>query len=166
MKKITVQELSREKFRIYGDYQDLLHVVEDNKRTGGTNIFVPDCLTLTLGSSLPAAISVARVSEAETIIEVVEYHKFTCEGILPIDGDCTIFVGPAGFRFDPNGIEAYRIPKGTFVQLKPGVLHGRQFVSDTTQVNVLILLPQRTYANDLVLERLEGDNRIEIVSGQ
>ncbi len=164
MKKIKVQELSRDKFRMYGDYQDLLHVVEDNQQTGGSNIFVPDCLTMSLDGSLPAAISIARVSEAETIIEMVEYHKFTCEGILPIDGDCIIFVGPAGFRFDTSGIEAYRVPRGTFVQLKPGVLHGRQFTSGAPQVNVLILLPQRTYANDTVMERLEGDNRIEIAS--
>jgi ureidoglycolate lyase len=162
MKEIEVKELSRDKFHVYGDYQDLLHAAEDYKRSGATNIFVPDCITLTLGNNLPVAVSVARVSKTETIIETVEYHKFTCEGIMPIDGDCIIFVSPASFRIDTADIEAYRVPKGTFVQLQPGVLHGRQFTLDTLSVNVLILLPQRTYANDIVFEHLEGENRVEI----
>lgn len=163
MKELKVQELSREKFRIYGNYQDVLHVAEEFGRTEGTNIFIPDLLTLTLGNNLPVSISVARVSECESVIEGVEYHKFTCEGILPLDGDCNIFVGPAGFRLNMDSIEAYHVPKGTFVQLNPGVLHGRQFVFNIPCVNVLILLPQRTYANDLVYEILEGDKRIKII---
>ncbi|MFQ7398671.1 MAG: Ureidoglycolate hydrolase, partial [Neglectibacter sp.] len=106
---------------------------------------------------------VARVSECERIITALEYHQFTCEGILPLDGDIDIFVGPSSFRVDPATVEAFRVPQGTFVKLNPGVLHGRQFVVNTPAVNVLVLLPERTFGNDCTFTMLEGEDRIRIL---
>ena len=78
---------------------------------------------------MPASVCVARVSECERVISALEYHQFTCEGILPLDGDIDIFVGPSSFRVDPRRWWP-PVPKGTFVRLNPGVLHG-QFVVDS-----------------------------------
>ena len=85
------------------------------------------------------------------------------EGILPLDGDIDIFVGPSSFRVDPATVEAFRVPQGTFVKLNPGVLHGRQFVVNTPAVNVLVLLPERTFGNDCTFTMLEGEDRIRIL---
>ena len=105
----------------------------------------------------------ARVSQCERIITGVEYHGFTSEGILPLDGDIDIFVGPSGFQVNPASIEAFRVPRGTFVRLNPGVLHGRQFVVDSQSVNVMILLPERTFGNDCVFTRLAESDQIKIL---
>ena len=88
---------------------------------------------------------------------------FTSEGILPLDGDIDIFVGPSSFQVNPASIEAFRVPRGTFVRLNPGVLHGRQFVVDSQSVNVMILLPERTFGNDCVFTRLAESDQIKIL---
>lgn len=133
------------------------------ERREGDNIFAPDLLKLHLDGRMPASVCVARVSECERVISALEYHQFTCEGILPLDGDIDIFVGPSSFRVDPETVVAFRVPKGTFVRLNPGVLHGRQFVVDTPSVNVMILLPERTFGNDCVFTRLEEPDWIRIL---
>lgn len=161
MREIKSQKLDREAFRPYGDYIDLLHVKQMEQREED-NIFVPDLVELHLDGRMPASICVARVSECERVVSVLEYHQFTCEGILPLDGDIDIFVGPSSFRVDPETVEAFRVPQGTIVRLNPGVLHGRQFVVDTPVVNVLILLPERTFGNDCTFTRLEEKDQIRI----
>lgn len=161
MREIKSQKLDREAFRPYGDYIDLLRVKQTEQREED-NIFVPDLVKLHLDGRMPASICVARVSECERVVSVLEYHQFTCEGILPLDGDIDIFVGPSSFRVDPETVEAFRVPRGTIVRLNPGVLHGRQFVVDTPAVNVLILLPERTFGNDCTFTRLEEKDQIRI----
>ena len=162
MREIQTQALDREAFRPYGDFIDLLRVPQVERREGD-NIFAPDLLKLHLDGRMPASVCVARVSECERVISALEYHQFTCEGILPLDGDIDIFVGPSSFRVDPETVVAFRVPKGTFVRLNPGVLHGRQFVVDTPSVNVMILLPERTFGNDCVFTRLEEPDWIRIL---
>ncbi len=162
MREITPRKLELEAFRPYGDFIDLLHVKQVEARTGD-NIFAPDLVKLHLDGRMPASVSVAKVSECERIISVLEFHQFTCEGILPLDGDIDIFTGPSSFRMDPATVEAFRVPKGTFVRLNPGVIHGRQFVVDAPSVNVLILLPERTFGNDCTFSMLDEKDRIRIL---
>ena len=162
MREIQPQALDQEAFRPYGDFIDLLRVPQVDRREGD-NIFAPDLLKLHLDGRMPASVCVARVSECERVISALEYHQFTCEGILPLDGDIDIFVGPSSFRVDLETVVAFRVPKGTFVRLNPGVLHGRQFVVDTPSVNVMILLPERTFGNDCVFTRLEEPDWIRIL---
>ena len=84
------------------------------------------------------------------VIDVSEFHSACGEGNLPLDGDIAIHVGPA----TPNGetpvgrIEVFRVPKGAMVVMRPGVWHHAPFALDTDCVNTLIVLPERTYAND------------------
>ncbi len=163
MREIKPQALDREKFRPYGDFKDMLQAADERAKGGASNVFVPDLVTLHLDNRMPVSASVARVSECERVITALEYHQFTAEGILPLDGDIDIFVGPSSFRVDPDTVEAFRVPKGTFVRLNPGVIHGRQFVVNTPSVNVLILLPERTFGNDCTFTRLEGEDRIAIL---
>lgn len=163
MREIKPQELTREAFRPYGDFIDMLHVKKVEARPEADNVFVPDLLTLHLDGRMPASVCIARVLECERVINALEFHQYTCEGILPLDGDIDIYVGESSFRVDPEKVEAFRIPKGTFVRLNPGVLHGRQFVVNDKSVSILILLPERTFGNDCQVTRLEGDERIRIL---
>ncbi len=107
MREIKAQTLCREAFRPYGDFMDLLHVKQIEAKPEANNVFAPDLVTLHLDGRMPASACVARVSECERIITALEYHQFTCEGILPLDGDIDIFVGPSSFRVDPATVEAF-----------------------------------------------------------
>ena len=153
MREIVSKPLDRESFRPYGDFVDLLHIKQMDAMAGADNIFIPDLTTLRLDERMQASVCVARVSQCERI----------SEGILPLDGDIDIFVGPSSFQVNPASIEAFRVPRGTFVRLNPGVLHGRQFVVDSQSVNVMILLPERTFGNDCVFTRLAESDQIKIL---
>lgn len=98
MREIVSKPLDRESFRPYGDFVDLLHIKQMDAMAGADNIFIPDLMTLRLDERMQASVCVARVSQCERIITAVEYHGFTSEGILPLDGDIDIFVDLPVFR--------------------------------------------------------------------
>ena len=141
MREIVSKPLDREAFRPYGDFVDLLHIKQMDAMAGADNIFIPDLTTLRLDERMQASVCVARVSQCERIITAVEYHGFTSEGILPLDGDIDIFVGPSSFQVNPASIEAFR----------------------SQSVNVMILLPERTFGNDCVFTRLAESDQIKIL---
>ena len=108
--------------------------------------------------------SVCRVCERPPVIDVTEYHNLTGEGVLPLDADALIHVAPAGVEGPPplDKVEAFRVPKGTFVSLNPGVWHHAPFAHNADVANVLIVLPERTYATDCHVTELEPAEQIEI----
>lgn len=54
------------------------------------------------------------------------------------------------------------VPAGTFVKLKPGVLHGTQFVVDKEQATILCELPGRTFATDFKGGSFEEKDYIKV----
>ena len=95
------------------------------------------------------------------IINASEYHNFTGEGMMPLDNDIYFHVGPAtvpGAAPPLDDIRVFYAPKGTMIVLRPGVWHHAPFSVNADPVNALIVLPQRTYANDCqVVELPESD---------
>ncbi|WP_066456784.1 ureidoglycolate lyase [Anaerotruncus rubiinfantis] len=164
MKKISVTPLTRETFRPYGDFRSLDDLTGHLKGEPGDSEFYPDLLTLNLSGTTLPSVCLAKVKKRRMLIPALEYHKYTAEGLLPLDGDCIIFVGPSWKGFDHNRLKAFRIPQGTFVRLNPGTIHGTQFpAGDSQEVNVLILLPERTFDNDIYKEFLTSpEDAIEI----
>jgi ureidoglycolate lyase len=165
MKTIKVQELSKEAFRQYGIYQNLLSDDEMAAASVNKKGFFADLLTLNFGATTLPSVSVCQVMrEEKNIIGFIEAHKYTCEGLLPLDTDVIIFVGKV-IRgvLSPDTIEAFHVPQGTFVKLEPLILHGKQFVTKAAEAHVLCLLPQRTFANDMISQMLEDKDKIEIV---
>ena len=120
MREIVSKPLDRESFRPYGDFVDLLHIKQMDAMAGADNIFIPDLTTLRLDERMQASVCVARVSQCERIITAVEYHGFTSEGILPLDGDIDIFVGPSSFQVNP----AYLCPAESRCASRPPVCRG------------------------------------------
>ena len=55
---------------------------------------------------------------------------------------------------DLNTVHVFYVPRGTFVALRPGVWHHAPFVVNNPVVHVLIVLPERTYANDCTVVEL------------
>lgn len=162
MRRIQARELSEEAFRKYGIYTNLYDIEEMRKTPPGDSGFYPDLMTLNFSAETLTSVNISKIRKRENKAAVLEYHNRTCEGLLPLDGDCLIFVGQACRGFNSEVLEAFRIPCGTFVKLNPGTIHGTQFCIDQEWVRVLILLPEGTYRNDCVKKALEIEEQVMI----
>jgi ureidoglycolate lyase len=165
MKTIQVRPLSDATFRQYGVFQNLL----DNEGLAAASVnkagFFADLITLNFGTTTLPSVSVCHVKrEEKNIINFVEAHKYTCEGLLPLDSDVIIYTGRL-IRGEPSleTIEAFIVPQGTFVKLEPLILHGRQFVTESAEAHILCMLPQRTFNNDMIAKFLGEQEKLEIV---
>ena len=162
MRKEKIKELSLESFTKYGTYANLIN--PQAEKLGAEPIeFFRDMARLDLGGRTIASFSTCRICKRPPVVDVTEFHNYTGEGVLPLDADILIHVGPA----TPTGqvpldrIEIFRVPKGTFVALHPGVWHHAPFAHNTDVANVLIVLPERTYAQDCQVTEIPEKNRIE-----
>ena len=160
---VKVKELSLEEFRKYGAYADMLN--PDGIKIGESPIeFYRDALPFSLGQMTAPSLSVCRVGSRPYVIDMSEYHSATSEINLPLDGDMLMHVAPASAenKIDPAQVEVFRIPKGTAVMIYPGVWHHAAFTVDTEAVLVLVVLPQRTYANDSFVYSIPKEDQIQI----
>jgi len=163
MRKIRVKELDRDSFDVYGSYQ--YRIPPRTEKIGEEPIeFFRDMVQLNLGSVPTASISVCRVQKRPFLINMVEYHDGSSEGILPLDGDIIIHVAPATppDKIPLGRFEAFRVPTGTFVSLRAGVWHHAPYALGSDVVNVLIVLPERAYALDCAALEIPEKEQIEI----
>lgn len=164
MRKVAVKELTLENFNVYGTFTNILEPQAPKLVPGPGVDFFRDLLQLNLGQTNIASFSTLRVTKRPEIIDATEYHTHCGEVNLPLDGDIVIHVGPA----TANGvvpldeIEVFRVPKGTLVAIHPGVWHHAPFAVNTDVVCVLIVLPERVYANDCTVYQIPGDKKIEV----
>ncbi len=165
MSSVSVRELALEAFQPYGTYCQMADHPEILAMTPRPVVFRPDMIQMQLADSSTASFSICRVEPRELVITGGEYHDHAMEGILPLDGDILIHVAPPThprLGIPADRFEVYRVPRGTMVVLRPGVWHGAPYALGQTAVNVLVVLPVRTYANDSVSVRLEPDQQIAI----
>ncbi|GAB4522297.1 MAG: hypothetical protein Kow0047_32940 [Anaerolineae bacterium] len=164
MRTIKVEELSREAFWPFGDYASMID--PEGVKIGAPPVeFFRDLVQEDLGGVGIASFSTCRVEKRDLVIDMTEYHTATGEGILPLDNDVLIHVGPATPMDEEPPLDAFRVfrvPRGTMVVLRPGVWHHAPFTVNDEPANVLIVLPERTYANDCEVVELEEDERIRI----
>jgi ureidoglycolate lyase len=160
MKTIKAQDLTAAAFRKYGDFAKM---VEPEGENFG-RVFWRDQVQQEFGGASTVSYSTCRVEPRPFVIQAGEYHSHCGEGILPLDGDAYIHVGPA----TPNGapapadrFEVFRVPQGTMVTLRPGIWHMAPFATADKPVNVLVVLPERSYANDCVVARLAEENYVQ-----
>ena len=164
MRKAAIQELTLEAFGKYGYFANMINPTA--VKLGSEPIeFYRDMVPLNLGGKSIASLSVCRVLKRPPIVEVAEFHTACAEGVLPLDADILIHVGVA----TPNGqvpveqFEIFRVPQGSLVVLKPGVWHHAPFVLGSDLANVLVILPERTYANDCQVYEIPLADQIEII---
>lgn len=164
MKQVKIQELNLENFAKYGAFSNMLNP-NWSKLGQEPCEFYRDMNILDLGGGSSVAFSVTRVCERLKVVDVLEFHTSTGEGILPLDGDIVMQLAVATQKPVPpiDMVEAYRVPKGTMVMLRPGVWHGGPFTAGTKCVNILIALPERAYANDCTIVELLPENVIELI---
>jgi len=164
MRTVKVEDLSVEEFLPFGFYANLID--PEAEKIGAAPIeFFRDMVQQDLGGASIASFSTCRVEKRDPTIDVAECHSLSGEGILPLDNDVLIHVGPAtppdsGVPLDK--IRVFRVPKGTMVVLRPGTWHHAPFTVNDDPANVLIVLPERTYANDCEVLELEEADKIRI----
>lgn len=164
MRTVHVEELSVNAFLPFGTYANTIDA--DTEKIGDPPIeFYRDMVQQDLGRASTVSFSVCRVKERAHVIDVTEYHSVTGEGILPLDNDVLIHVAPAtppGVGVSLEKLRVFRVPRGTMVVLRPGVWHHAPLTVNGSPANVLIVLPERTYANDCEVVEL-GADKVEIV---
>ena len=163
MPETAVKELTLEAFSRFGTYAAMID--PDWEKIGEEPIeFFRDMVPLDLGGVTSASFSVCRVRGRPQVVDVTEFHNGTGEGILPLDADVLIHVAPATAEADPpvDRIEVFRVPRGTLVVIRPGVWHHAPFVVDAKVANVLIVLPERTYAVDCTVRELGKRQQVRI----
>ena len=164
MKTLKFKELTSESFQNYGTFSNMINPMAIKIGEEPCE-FYRDMLQLNLGPASIASYSVCRLVGRERIITNAEYHSYCCEGIFAIDGEVLMPVALAtpNVPFNPESFEVFRIPKGTMIVLKPGVWHCAAFVHKSECVNLLITLPERTYANDCMVIDIPVDEQIEVI---
>ena len=160
---VQVETLEPVRFAGFGTYTNFQD--SDGPHLGASPIrFYRDQQPLELGGK-PPMFSTCRIEPREAIIDVMEYHSSTGEGVLPLDGDVLVQVAPAtppNVPFAADLLRVFLVPQGTMVCLRPGVWHHAPFALQGL-VNVLIVLPERTYANDCTVLELPHAEHIRIV---
>ena len=163
MKSVKAEELSVETFLPFGFYANMLD--PDAEKIGKEPIeFYRDMAQQDLGGKAIVSFSTCRVEKRALVVDVTEYHTATGEGCLPLDNDILIHVGPASPGAVPplDKIRVFRVPQGTMVVIRPGIWHHAPFTVDNKPANVLIVLPERTYANDCIVVELKKADQIGI----
>ena len=164
MREIKHRKLTPETFARYGSYANMID--PDVYRFGKPPIeFYRDMVPMSFQPNGHIMFSVCRVEKRENIINVSEYHNYSAEGLMPLDGDILMHVGPANGGGVPplDEIEVFYVPKNTFVCLNIGVWHHAGYTFNTDSVNMLICLPERTYETDCYVTEFAEKDYIKII---
>lgn len=165
MRKIKVQKLTHENFHRYGTFAPLIDPLSEEAAgpKDAESVFFRDLLQQDLGGGIPSY-STCRVLPRPFVITDAEYHNHTCEVAIPLDGDAVLWFAPAtpDKEFPADRAEAFFVPRGTVVSVRPGVWHHAAYSLNDKPLNVLIVLPERTYATDAFSIPLPPENRVEI----
>ena len=162
MKTVKPLPMMHETFFPYGYFAKMQN--PDSINFGVSPVkFYRDILQMPVTSMANLSFSICKVEKRDFLIQKIECHSQCYEGILPLDGDIVIHVAHATqnnvYPFDD--IKVFTVPQYTMVVLKAGVWHHAPFAIENT-VNTLIVLPERTYANDCIRVDIPKEYQISI----
>ena len=162
MRTIKAVPITNENFRPYGSFASMLE--PQGNCFPGDATFYPDQLELNIQGGKPVTFSPLTVKKPERmIVDKAEYHNFTGEGVFVIDDDAIIHVAPpSNCTIVPEKTEAFIVPKGTLVKLNTGVWHLAALPVHNDLLHVMIILPERVYANDCIVCEYPEDQWVEI----
>ncbi len=164
MRTIKVEQLTLEAYKPFGTYANLINPTDEKLGSKPVEFF-RDQLQIDVNSNNMFSYSCCRVEKRPMIIDILEYHSKCGEVVLPLDNDILLQVAPATGNNDPLPLDKMRVffvPKGTAITIKPGVWHWGPFTPNDQPANILINLPERTYANDCIVVNLEEKDFITI----
>ena len=162
MRTIKAVPITVENFRPYGSFTSMLE--PKGNCFPGDNTFYPDQVELNVQGGKPITFSPLVVKKPERmIVTQAEYHNYTGEGVFVIDDDAVIHVAPPSKRvIVPEKTEAFIVPKGTLIRLNTGVWHLAALPVHAPLLHVMIILPERVYANDCTVCDYPEDRQVLI----
>ncbi len=159
MRQLKVKELTHEGFRPYGEYYNA-----SSPEGVPLGFFYADRVTFTTVGNVPLAVSTLLWPKPEKmIVNQVEYHDKSPEGIICLNDDVVIHVAPPSGEPVPELTEAFLVPKGTFVKMNIGVWHLAAMPVHEQTAQVMILLAERTYKTDCEVVNYDEKDQIELV---
>ena len=166
MKQIKIQKLTRENFHKFGSYAMLIDPL-DSPATGPKDApiaFFRDMVQQDLGGAVPS-FSTCRMQYRPMVVADAEYHNYTSEVAMPLDQDAVVWCAPAGAgdELPLDDVEAFLVPKGCVLMLRPGVWHHAAFAVEQRPLNVMIVLPERAYATDCCCFSLPAEKQFELI---
>jgi len=108
----------------------------------------------------PYQIGYLDLTPAELKFDWAERHMRSVELIIPIGGDCLVYVAPPDYLEEPNRLPSlerfrvFRVRQGQAVLLDKGIWHGAPLAIDKP-LNTIVLLLSRTGDIDLSMVRFE-----------
>ena len=164
MRTVKIEPLTTEQFLPFGFFANMIN--PELEKFGEPPIeFYRDMCQQNIGDTGIVSFSICRVEKRPMVVNVSEYHSRTGEGILPLDNDVLIHVAPAtvpGSQVPADKIRIFKVPQGTMVVLRPGIWHHAPYTTTKKPANVLIVLPERAYANDCVVAEMPTDQHVGI----
>jgi ureidoglycolate lyase len=162
MNKPEIKELTNDNFKKYGAFYNMLDTSKAVKFGESPIEFCPDLIRSVLGNSCIASYSIVHILKRPFIVDNSESHNYCEEVAMALDGDMLIHVGHVTGDGKPpvEDIEFFRVPKGTLISLRPGVWHHAPFAFGCESINVLIVLPERAYANDCIVYGMSKEEYI------
>lgn len=156
MVTIQIEQLSFESFGEFGSFTDMMDPTGYHL-SGPCHKFFRDKILYSNNNATPVAFSALQVKKPENlIITSMEYHSYAAEVLMPLDGDVLLCLVPAnGGSLSGEEAKAFLVPQGTMVALYTGVWHALPISQKEPHTNMMVVLPERTYHNDLHLADLD-----------
>jgi len=158
MRKIKAKPITITNFASYGSFTDILNPIGNHLGN-----FYNDKVILPVSGDMSIAFSPLVCHKPEKmVVTKVEYHNTTGECILPLDDDIIMHVAPPTKDPVPELTEAFIVPKGTLVKINTGVWHYAAIPINKDTMHVLVILPERIYANDCTVVEYKQEEQVEI----
>ena len=158
---IKAKPITNDNFRPYGAFASMLNPA--GNCFPGDATFYPDQVALCAQGQITFSPLTVKKPEC-MIVSQAEYHNYTGEGVFVIDDDAIIHVAPpSNHVIVPEKTEAFIVPRGTLVKLNAGVWHLAALPVHNELLHVMIVLPERVYANDCIVCDYPEDRQFEIV---
>ena len=92
------------------------------------------------------------LAPTEPAFDWAERHMLSVEAVVPLDGDCLVYVGPPDDAPSLERFRVFRVDAGEGVVLEKGVWHGAPLALDRP-LRAVVLLLEGTGANDTTVVR-------------
>ena len=153
--EVPIKELTAAGFAPYGRVIERPAAAPDAAGPGwqwwGETTLLPE-------ADRPYGVGYLDLRPATLSFDWAERHMRSAEAIVPLGGDCLVYVGPPDHREDPGRLpelerfEVFRVRQGQAVVLEKGVWHGAPLAVERP-LAVVVLLLQGTGAEDVSLVR-------------
>ena len=116
----------------------------------------------------PFGVGYLDLEPAPPQFDWAERHMRSVEVIVPLGGECLVYVGPPEHREDPGRLpdlatfRVFRVPPGSGVAMDPGVWHGAP-LAPGGPTTAMVLLLEGTPTQDATIVRFE-DRPVEIAT--